>query len=98
MKSDVILQGIPPLDTRIFFLAGEWGCSPHWFYGYVWQSSAPNQPLQFYIVHSEKEPPFHAPEYRGKYILATELMEKKEKPRNLKGEMEYARQQTNYYP
>ena len=63
---------MPPLNTRIFFLAGEWGCSPCWYYGYVWQSSDTNQRPQFYVIRGEAYPPFHAPEYQGKYIIIEE--------------------------
>jgi hypothetical protein len=63
---------IPPLDTPIMFLAGEFGQIPHWFAGFAWQSSAPNQPLKFYVYpwflgYPRDNPPFNSSPYLGKF-------------------------------
>jgi hypothetical protein len=62
----------PPVDTPIWFLAGEFGCTPKWYAGFVWQSSAPGQEMQFfvdprYFGYPENNPPFHAPPYLGQW-------------------------------
>jgi hypothetical protein len=65
---------IPPLNTPIMFLAGESGQVPHWYAGFAWQSSLPNQPLKFYVYSwflgfPANYPPFNAAPYRGKWYV-----------------------------
>jgi hypothetical protein len=66
------MSDLPPVETPILFLAGEFGCTPHWYPGFAWQSSAPEQQMQFYIYpefmgYPPSNPPFHAPPYLGKW-------------------------------
>lgn len=62
----------PPQNTPIYFLAGEWGCTPHLYPGFCWQSTLPGQPLKFYIYpwalgFDRDNPPFNAPPYLGEW-------------------------------
>lgn len=72
------MSDTPPLDTPIMFLAGEWGCTPRWYHGFAWQSTAPNQELKFYVYpqflgYDRNNPPFNAPPYLGKWRPALEI-------------------------
>lgn len=65
---------LPPVETPILFLAGECGCTPHWYPGFCWQSSLPGQRMQFYVYpqffgYPANNPPFHAPPYLGQWRL-----------------------------
>ena len=66
-----VREGIPPMEVKILFLAAEWGCTPHWYYGHCWKSSLSNN-VQFFVTEYEFYPPMHAPPYLGKYILVKE--------------------------
>jgi len=74
-------EGIPPVDTPIVFLAGEFGCNPEWYIGFCFQSSLEGQGLGFYIYSwflgfPANYPGFHAPPYKGFYrlIVDTDLL------------------------
>lgn len=71
------MSDMPPLETPIYFLAGEFSCTERWYPGFCWQSSAPNQELKFYVYpwhygFSTTNPPFNAPPYLGQWKPITD--------------------------
>jgi len=67
-------RGIPQDGVFCWLLCGEFGCTPLWYYGRVWQSRemdgspTKGQPPQFYSYEGDNHPPFHLPEYLGMWI------------------------------
>lgn len=77
-----MIPDTPPVETPILFLAGEWGCTPHWYHGFCWQSKGQNQEMQFYVYpeyfgFDPKNPPFHAPPYLGEWKLLQKTKDSK---------------------
>lgn len=71
--SDVI-TGDPPTEIPIVYLAGEFGCEYTWFIGFCTKSSGQNDETSYFTFpwfmgYPVKNPPFHAPVYRGIYRL-----------------------------
>lgn len=66
------MSDLPPIETPILFLAGEFGCTPTWYPGFCWQSSLPDQLMKFYVYpwhfgFDPLNPPFGAPPYLGEW-------------------------------
>lgn len=70
-------DNLPPAEMPVMFLAGEFGCTPRWYAGYMWQSSLPGQQPKFYIYpwwlgFDPSYPNFGAPPYLGEWRPITD--------------------------